>query len=264
MADEITVEEELAAEPTEKVGEGLEAPEAKPEERTGEDKEKYSHRVQKSINRYARKAGEAEIEAERLRKEVEELRAKTQIKTEPTQDDYSDYEAYKADKDQWNTQEKDKIKAQAKQELEQEQIQKRQQEEWNKVNQTYAEKKAKKLESDPEHGAKEARVVELLTVHGEYAIPCRNAILKATNSAELVDYFDKHPDKMQDIVLQSPEDQLRSIWELDKEVQAQAPKTKSTAPDPTRPVKGGAGQVTKPISQMSQKEYNIWCKENGK
>ena len=236
-------------------------------EKKPEEKKKPDNRYSKRVEELNTKFREEERAKFALLEENKRLREVATIKEEPDEDNYSDPDKYKADKEQWRAQEKEKIKHEARMEIQNEQRQQKQQEKSAKVATQYGEQRVLGNEKFDNWYASETAVGNILTQHREHAVSARDSILEAKNSAAIIDYFGKHPDKLQDIAFLDANDQSKAIWNLDKDLEGKPVKTKTTAPDPVRSEKGGAPRQVIPKGggyNSSKETWKDYCRrKNG-
>ena len=243
---------ELANEPTEPVlveGEVTEtvvedevkAPEeveqAKVEEKT-KARNRLSDRLKKET--YQKREFERQLKAERAKNA--ELMERNRIQEEPDPENYSDNETYNRDRKAYSEQEiDDKVNAKmaerdkaSRQQVANEQI--------NKQTDTYVNNRVKAMESEPKYREYEKSVDD--AVKAFEAPEIHNAILKG-DGTELVTYFGKNPEVLEDIALMSASDRMYELGKIASKVKAKSPKTISTAPKPTREVKASAQRQAK-------------------
>ena len=255
---EETPEEELKNEPETPV---IEKEEPKEEE---EEKEKYSRKVQKSINRYTRKATEADQRAEQLQREVDELRKASVIKNEPKEDDYSDFDTYKNDKDKYTKQNEDRIRGEERQRLQKENYDNYQRQREDDSIEAYNENRPKAIKEFKDYETSEFKVnkaIQEFNQMGYSTIGIRTAILQSPkHGGAIMNYLGTHSAELDKIAQLPQMDQAIALGRIEERVQAKALKTVSTAPEPAEGTRGGA-QTTQADSSLSYFDWNR--KRNG-
>jgi len=262
---EETAQEELENEPTTPIAGEEVAENTAPETVTPEEaQEKYSRKVQKSINRYTRKATQAEQEAERLRAENAELKKAVEIKSEPDADDYSDNEKYTRDKAQWTGQQEAKIRADQTQKINQENWQRAQQDKEDQQLDDYLSKKPKAIKEFENYAQSERAVDQAVNDAQQMGIDAReirSSIYRSNKyGTAMVNYLGNNPDELAQLVRLSPAEQAYAMGKIEARVEAKPLKTKSTAPGVAEPTKGSAQTVT---ADASLNQYDWNRKKNG-
>jgi len=237
---QVEVVEPVEAEKVETEGE---QPEVKPEESEKEpDESSLPEGVKKRIDKVTRQKYEAIAESNRLKAEIEQLRAQIAPKQEApdisqfdTLDDYVEAVAeYKYQHNMLSEQEKNVERA----------IEQRVSREWTA--------KVEKVRSvAPDFDAVFSNVASI-----EFAPMALEAVAQHPKGAEIAYMLGKDVSEAYRIAALSPSQQLMAIGELAAKTNVPKPKTVSSAPPPVKTVSGG--NVTTDPSKMSTSDYIKW------
>lgn len=263
MIKEETPQEELENEPTTPVVEenldNLDVSEESSEESSEEKEEKAPETKAQARERLSDRnkkltfqAREAQRERDALRKENEELKARNALKEKPDPDNYDDHDKLEEDNKRWSQQEEDRIRADERARL------KRESEVTEKAR-NWEQQQQKALKEDPNYIQKETKIIETLKDHAQLisvdsASRVRDLLNSTKSGTKIVSHFYENPDDLEDILDMSPLEQLRAIDAVELKVKAKAPKTISSAPNPTRSERGSATVPTVSVGGSSRKK----------
>lgn len=262
MADsEQNLEEATEDLKQEQESEGLEQ-----QEQSKQEEKPKSNRYSKKIQKLKWEKEETSRQLEAERKRVAELQELTKIKSEPDQNDYEDYNKFKADKDLYLKQQEEenekRIEAQVVHRLEQQQA--AQQQEARTM--TWAKQKEYGIKNFEGWNEKEKVVVEYLN---EYkAADLRDEILDSEKGAALVDKLGGDTDKLEELLRLPPLKQAKQLGILEKTLDATPVKKGSSAPDPAKgiqpsaSVKSNNGQ-SKYIRKKGESSFDYAKRVNG-
>lgn len=234
----VEVVEPVEAEKGETEGE---QPEVKTEEAEKEqDESSLPEGVKKRIDKVTRQKYEAIAEANRLRAELEQLRAQSAPKQEPpdisqfdTLDDYVDAVAeYKYQNNMLSQQEKYAERAREQ-----------------RVAREWTDKVEKVRAVAPDFDEAFSNVAEIT-----FAQSTLDAVAGHEKGAEIAYLLGKDPVKAYQIASLPPMQQLMAIGEIAAKSSLTKPKTVTSAPPPVKPIQGGSS-ATPDISKMSTAEY---------
>ena len=235
--------------------------EAKVESDPVVEKEKARNRLSDRLKEQTYHRRQAEREAEALRKENAELKARTAIKSEPDPEDYSDRNKYAEDREAWKKAETAKIKAETEKEIRQKQQQEAQEAQLEKQKEGYLKSRAEVMKDDPKYHEYEKDIDKV--VEAFEAPEIQDLILAASKQGPLiVSYLGQNPDELEEIASASPRERVFRMGKLIAKLEAKPAKTISTAPNPTRSEKGSAPRTPAPSgkaydpSKESFREYS--------
>lgn len=202
------------------------------EEPKQEEKVQARNRLSDSLKKATYNWRETERQLAEERKRVAELEELTKLKAEPNQENYDDYNQYKADKEKWQSQIEEenekRIEAQVTHRLEQQQAAKEQEER----SLTWAKQKEYGLKNFDNWQEKEKIVVEYLK---EYNAPVlRDEILDSRKGAALVDKLGADVEELENLLSLPPTKQAKRLGILEAKLEATPVKKSSSAPEPAK------------------------------
>jgi hypothetical protein len=227
----------------EKVETEGEQPEVKPEEAEKEpDESSLPEGVKKRIDKVTRQKYEAVAESNRLKAEIEQLRAQIAPKQQaPDISQFDTLDEYVDAMSEYKTNQK----AQSAQ------IQQAQQTQAQAVAQDWVSKVDKVRSVAPDFDAVFSNVASI-----EFAPMALEAVAQHPKGAEIAYMLGKDVSEAYRIAALPPSQQLMAIGELAAKTNVPKPKAVSSAPPPVKTVSGG--NVTTDPSKMSTSDYIKW------
>ena len=233
-AEKVETEVESESEPKE-----VEAKEAEKEP----DESSLPEGVKKRIDKVTRQKYEAIAEANRLKAEIEALKAQSAPKqTEPQMQDFDTFDEYTNALAEYKYNQK--TQAQAQQYNQQAQAQ--------KVAQEWQSKVEKVRSVIPDFDDVFNNVANI-----EFAPMAIEAVAQHPKGAGIAYMLGKDVGEAYRIAALPPVQQLIAIGEIAARLNVPKPKTVSTAPTPVKPV-GSSSGGKKSVNEMSDKEFNEW------
>ena len=218
-------------------------PEKTEESEAQDDEHSLPNGVKKRIDKITRQKYEAVAEANRLKAELEQMRAQLAPKQkEPQMSDFDTFDDYTEALAEY----KFNQKAQAQQQ------QASQQQQAQKVAQDWQSKVEKVRAVAPDFDEAFANVAEIT-----FAQSTLDAVAGHEKGAEIAYLLGKNVGEAYRIAALPPYQQLMAIGELAARTNVPKPKTVSTAPAPVKPV-GSSSGGKKSVNEMSDKEFNEW------
>jgi hypothetical protein len=221
----------------------------KPDAKVIEEKEKAKNRLSDNLKKATYNWREEERKNAVLQAEVERLRKATEIKKEPDQDEYTDFEKYQQDKQAYKEQEKARLKEELAQEMRAEQQERIQRAEAEKIAKEYGKQRAlgaKNFDNWYEH---EHAIGEVVQKAGAWTI--RDIILDSDKGAALVNYLGTHEEELAEIATLPMSAQTRRLLRIEAKLGASPAKKVSSAPDPVSSVKGSANVSVNPSNETT-------------
>ena len=218
-------------------------PEKTEESEAQDDEHSLPNGVKKRIDKITRQKYEAVAEANRLKAELEQMRA--QLAPKQKEPDISDFDTFD-DYTEALAEYKFNQKAQAQQQ------QASQQQQAQKVAQDWQSKVEKVRAVAPDFDEAFANVAEIT-----FAQSTLDAVAGHEKGAEIAYLLGKNVGEAYRIAALPPYQQLMAIGELAARTNVPKPKTVSTAPAPVKPV-GSSSGGKKSVNEMSDKEFNEW------
>jgi len=191
---------------------------------------------------------------EQLKKENEELKAKTRV-DKPDPDSYEDTAQYEKQRSKWDDQQKSDIERKA---IEDYRIQEEYQKEQKKANQVFQDYQTQRGEALKEYSDYQQSENSVGKAIQDFGVKNMEFdILESPQAKALVDFLGKNVNKLDEIASLYATDPRRASREIGKlEVKLdRKPGKKNEAPAPL-PKGGGAGTVDKKDSELTQAEYN--------
>ncbi|HET9695726.1 MAG TPA: hypothetical protein VFP40_02590 [Terriglobales bacterium] len=209
------------------------------------DKEKAKRRLSDRLREQTYHRRQAERERDDLKKKVDELSARTVIKSEPDPEDYSDRGKYAEDREAWKAQERAKIKAEVTQEVHTSTERSRAQAQLEKQKDGYLASRVDAIKEDPKFHDYEKEIDKVVEAFDAPEI--QDLILAASKQGpKIVKYLGTNPDELEEIASASPRERTFLMGKLVAKLEAKPVKTISTAPNPTRSEKGSAPRAAAP------------------
>lgn len=209
------------------------------------DKERGKRRLSDRNRELTYNWRQSQREAEALRRENEELKARAIPKQEPDRDDYSDRDKYNEDREAWKKQEREKIEAEAEKKIRQGDAQRARQAEAEKQKEAYLASRPDAIKEDPKFHEYELEIDKVVDAFDAPEI--QDLILAAKKQGpKIVKYLGTNPDELEEIASASPRERSFLMGKLVAKLEAKPVKTISTAPNPTRSERGSAPRAEAP------------------
>lgn len=182
---------------------------------------------------------------------------------EPNKDNYADLDDYIQQKDKYTNQQLREKENEAIENYKiNEKYQKEQRNAQAVVSNYQAKDRPKAIEEYKDYAKSEQEVGKAVF---DYRIPeLENDILGSTANAAIIDFLGSDLEKLDELAYMyksDPRSAARAFGRLEASL-AKAPTKRKPGPDPLPKTGAGAGAVDKDPADMSQKEYNIYKKNN--
>lgn len=236
-----------------------EEPELESEDKEPEQKPKSKSSYQKRLDRLTERAALAEERALAAERKAQELESRSkQPETakpadgEPNPDDFKTYEEYTKALARWEVRQELK-KAQEASEAQEEEALAQETVEAHEERIAAAREKYEDFDDVmnvktpwPENNPSKADIAA--------AMAFRVAVMEDENSAEIQYYYGTHPDEFEALGDMTPAQVVKAVARLSDKLappkEAPKPKLVSKAPEPIKPVNGGASRNTTPLDQV--------------
>lgn len=216
------------------------------------EKEKAKKRLSDRLKEQTFKWREEQRKSEALAKELQELKAKLTVKSEPKPDSYDDRDKYDQDHEAWIEQERERIRREESEKLTRKQQEAKELEEIRKQEEDYKAGRAGVAKEDPNLSEHEKMIDEV--VESYEAPEIRELIYgQRKQGPKLVSYLGNNPDELEKLANASPRERLVLMGKLLAKLEAKPVKTISSAPNPTRSEKGSAQRPAAPTGRAFDK-----------
>ena len=246
------IEEPKAEEP--KAEEPKEEPKAEEKVEVKEEpKSDYQSGVDKKIGTWRKKMGDMERTIEHLKGKLDKQR---EIK-KPNEEDFNNPELYQQQKQEYDNQQEERRKQEI---IEDYKVNEKYQEQQHELQENRASYNRGREEADgryKDYYESEGYMNHLIGEKGNPQL--FDIIMESKDSHAIVDYFGQNKEEGFKFVNLTERGAVRKIAQLEADL-GKKPKKNDPLPEPLPKAGGGALDTSKNISDMTQKEYNIYMK----